>query len=194
MASSLPLRQQELIGLHWEIALRHGVNPGGHHFVWDLTNSATFGCAKDPRLAGVVPCALRANCLWDTAIGRQLSGPELMRVHGFCLLPAVAQLPNNTIRKLAGDTISVPPVGCILVLALANTAPSHVQVAEQQEEHHAPACWIGPSSWRGFDRTRDNLMALAGLSDNKARTSRTKRLERASAKRHLGKNVVISLE
>ena len=176
MASSLPLRCQELVGLHWEIAMRQGVDPGDHHFVWDLTNSATFGCVKDPRLAGVVPCALRGHCLWDTKIGRQISGPELMRVHGFCLLPAVAQLPNNTIRNLAGDTISVPPVGCILALAFANTAPSHVQVAEQQVEHHVPACWIGPSSWRGFDRTRDNLMALAGLSDKKARTSRTKRL------------------
>jgi site-specific DNA-cytosine methylase len=197
MASWLPLRQQELIGLHWEIALRHGVNPGDHHFVWDLTNSATFGCVKDPRLAGVVPCALRGHCLWDTKIGRQLSGPELMRVHGFCLPQhsAVAELPNNIIRKLAGDTISVPVVGCILALALANTAPAALLAhANFIAEHHVPSCWIGPSSWRGFDRTRDNLMALAGLSDNKARTSRTKRLERASAKRHLGKNVVISLE
>jgi hypothetical protein len=129
MASWLPLRCQELIGLHWEIALRHGVDPGDHHFVWDLTNSATFGCVKDPRLAGVVPCALRGHCLWDTKIGRQLSGPELMRVHGFCLPLAVAQLPNNIIRKLAGDTISVPVVGCILALALANTAPSHLLLA-----------------------------------------------------------------
>jgi hypothetical protein len=119
-----------------------------------------------------------------------------MRVHSFCLLPAVAQLPNNTIRKLAGDTISVPVVGCILALALANTAQSHLPLAHavQQVDHHVPECWIGPSSWRGFDRTRDNLIALAGLSDKKARTSRTKRLEIASAKRHLGKNVVISLD
>ena len=88
-----------------------------------------------------------------------------MRVHGFCLAPAVAHMPNSTISQLAGDTISVPPVGCILALAFANTAHPSVGVANhyRQTEHHVPACWIGPSSWRGpgFDRTKDNLMKLA---------------------------------
>ena len=191
VAVSLPLRCQELLGLHWEVAVRGGIQPREHHFVWDLTNSAKFNCTKDPRLSGVVPCALRGHCLWDTALGRPLSGTELMRVHGFCLEPAVAQLPNSIISQLAGDTISVPPVGCILALALANTRPPLRAVAswDKLPEHHVPACWVGPSAWRGFDRSRDNLMALAG-----ARTSRTKRLERASAKQRLGKNVVISLE
>ena len=131
MAASLPLRCQELLGLHWEVAVQHGIEPRDHHFVWDLTNSAKFSCVKSPHLSGIVPCALRGHILWDTRMGRQLSGTELMRVHGFCVEPAVAQLQNGIIRQLAGDTISVPPVGCILTLALANTAPSHVQVAEQ---------------------------------------------------------------
>ena len=199
MATSLPLRCQELLGLHWEVAMLHGIDPRKHHFVWDLTNSAKFSCAKDPRLAGIVPCALRGHCLWDTALGRPLTGVELMRVHGFCLEPCAEQLGNNIISKLAGDTISVPPVGCILALALANTAtaPSHVQKSEQQAEHHVPARWVGNPSWHGFDRAKDNLMSLAGLSEVKrARTSRTKRLERGSPGQHLGRNVdnVISLD
>ena len=188
MAASLPLRMQELLGLHWEVATRNGVDPGDYHFVWDLTNSAKFGCAKDPRLAGIVPCALCGHCLWNTALGRPLSGAELMRVHGFCLKPAAAQLENKILSKLAGDTISVPPIGCILALALANTAPPHdiVRVAETQVEHHVTPCWIGPSAWRGYSRTNDNLMELAGLSVKKAgRSSKAKRL--ANAKRRPGK-------
>ena len=158
--------------------------------MWDLTNSATFGCVKDPRLAGVVPCALRGHCLWDTKIGRPISGPELMRVHGFCLPVAVEQLPNNVIRKLAGDTISVPVVGCILALALANTAPEHQFGANFMTDHHVPESWIGPSAWRGFDRRHDNLAALAGLGYKKSKRSvRAKRLESARATR-----LVISLD
>ena len=106
MAASLPLRCQELLGRHWKVAMKHGVQPRNHHFVWDLTNSAKFSCAKDPLLSGLVPCALRGHCLWNTALGRPLSGTELMRVHGFCVEPAVAQLQNSIIRQLAGDTIS----------------------------------------------------------------------------------------
>ena len=49
---------------------------------------------------------IRGHCLWNTALGRPLSGTELMRVHGFCVEPAVAQLQNSIIRQLAGDTIS----------------------------------------------------------------------------------------
>lgn len=207
MAALLPLRCQELLGMHWEIAIRGGIYPGDHHFIWDLTNSAKFACAKDPRLAGIVPCALRGHCLWDTKLGRPLSGTELLRVHGFCLLPAVAELDDNIIRQLAGDTISVPPMACILTLALANTAP-HASIpgatlipdAYQQKEHHISARWIGPSAWRGFDRARDNLMSLAGLqprrSAKKARSSRAKRAHgrqwpKHLVKRHLGSHISI---
>ena len=167
--------------------------------------SPKYGCSKDPRLSGLVPCALRGHCLWDTAIGRQLSGRELMSVHGFCLQPGAAQLQNKIITQLAGDTISVPTIGCMLALALANTAPSqrHVQVAtHSQVDHHVPACWIGQSCWHGHNRTKDNLMELAGQSDKKkkkkaptARMSSTKRRESQRAKK---KNVpldqVISLD
>ena len=128
-----------------------------------------------------------------------------MGVHGFCLQPGAAQLQNKIITQLAGDTISVPTIGCILPLALANTAPSqhHVQVATHwQVDHHVPACWIGQSCWHGHNRTKDNLMELAGQSDKKkkkqaptARMSSTKRRESQRAKK---KNVpldqVISLD
>ena len=57
-AALLSLRCPELLGLHWEVAERNGLQPGDHNFVWDLTNSAKFSCTKDPRLAYVVPCAL----------------------------------------------------------------------------------------------------------------------------------------
>ena len=213
MAASLPLRCQELLGLHWEVAERHGVQPGDHHLVWDLTNSAMFSCAKDPRLAGVVPCALRGHCLWDTKVGRPLSGTELMRVHGFCLEPAVAQLKNSIMKKLAGDTISVAPIGCVLALALANTSAVYVDNSELLSDHHVAATWIGPSSWRGFDRSKDNLMHLAGVStcqkDKKGKNSQTRstrilKLPRRSALQRPGpskrfksasaKDVVISLD
>ena len=171
MAASLPLRCQELLGMHWEIAEQGGTNPGEHHFIWDLTNSTKFACAKDPRLAGIVPCALRGHCLWDTKLGRPLSGTELLRVHGFCLVPAVANIDDHIIRQLAGDTISVPPMACILTLALANTAPN----AYQQNEEHHPTRWIGPSAWKGFERSRNNLMTLAGLAMKKRKSSKAKR-------------------
>ena len=166
-AASLPLRCQELLGFHWEMAVRHGIQPGEHHFVWDLTNSAKFSCTKDPRLSGVVPCALRGHCLWDTALGRPLSGAELLQVHGFCLGPAIAHLSDRCLAQLAGDTISVPPVGCILALALANTASSAMRVSNQLPEHHVGSNWIGPSSWHGFDRSLENLMCLAGFPNKK---------------------------
>ena len=182
MAASLPLRCQELLGLHWEVAEQHGIQPRDHHFVWDLTNSTKFSCTKNPHLAGVVPCALRGHCLWDTKMGRPLSGTELMRVHGFCLEPAVAQLQNSIVRSLAGDTISVPPIGCILALALANTAPSHLAPSRCLPEHHVAANWIGPSSWRGFDRSKDNVMHLAGFPNKKKNNSQTRRRQLSDKK------------
>ena len=163
MAVLLPLRCQELLGFHWEMAVRRGVNPGDHHFVWDLTNSAKFSnCLKDPGLDGMVPCALRGHCLWDAKLGRQLSGTELLRVHGFCLEPAVAQLQGSITRQLAGDTISVPPVGCILALALANTAPPDVAVDHPLPDQHLGPCWIGYNRWQGFDRSQDLSLAFGG--------------------------------
>jgi len=199
LAMSLPLRQQELLGLHWHVAKQRNVNPGKHHFVWDLTNSATFGCIKDPRLAGVVPCALRRHCLWDSMLGRPLSGIELMRVHGFCLKPEAAQLDDNVMKMLAGDTISIPPIGCVLALALANTVPPGCQNAKPilLDDHHLPATWVGPSSWRGFDRTDDNLYQLAGLSKRKkvqlSKSKRTK-CKRMKAQQLMGATAVIHLD
>ena len=199
LATSLPLRQQELLGLHWHVAQRQNVNPGKHHFVWDLTNSATFGCVKDPRLAGVVPCALRRHCLWDSMLGRPLSGIELMRVHGFCLKPEAAQLDDNVMKMLAGDTISIPPIGCVLALALANTVPPGCQNARPilLDDHHLPATWVGPSSWRGFDHSDDNLYKLAGLGKRKkvqpSKRKCTKR-KRMTAQQLMGVTAVIHLD
>ena len=94
-----------------------------------------------------------------------------MRVHGFCLEPAVAQVKNSIIKSLAGDTISVAPIGCVLALALANSSPVPVDLVDQLSDHHLSATWIGPSSLRGFDRSKDNLMDLAGLSAGRKRNS-----------------------
>eukprot|EP00974_Lingulodinium_polyedra_P058442 5628243-Lingulodinium_polyedra.AAC.1 len=80
-AAALPPRMQDLLGLHWEVAKRNGIPPEEHHFVWDLTNSVHFACAKDPKAAGTVPCVLRRHVYWDTALRRQMTGAELMRVH-----------------------------------------------------------------------------------------------------------------
>jgi site-specific DNA-cytosine methylase len=185
MAASLPLRMQELLGMHWDVSMQNGILPGEHHFVWDLTNSATFGsCAKDPRLAGVVPCALRGHCLWNTAQRRPISGPELMKVHGFFLEPKAMQMDNRIIGALAGDTMSVPPVGCILGLALTYIAPSeHYLPTAALTDHHVPDAWIGPSSWRGFDRKLDHLMPLAGIcAKPKARSSKCKLQDRLRAR------------
>ena len=199
-AALLSLRCQELLGLHWEVAEQKGVQPGDHHFVWDLTNSAKFSAVKDPRLAYAVPCALRGHCLWNTALRRPLSGKELMRVHGFCLEPAAAQLSDRITKQLAGDTISVPPVGAVLALALANTTPPDISAAcvpDQQPDHHVPETWIGPSAFRGFDRSADNLFALAGMSAPRtSRSSRSKRLgrtSRSSRSKQLQEVPVISL-
>ena len=98
-------------------------------------------------------------------MGRPLSGTELMRVHGFCLQPDVAQLQKGIVKTLAGDTISVAPIGCVLALTLANTSPMNsVDPSEQLSDHHVAATWIGPSSRRGFDRNKDKLMHLAGVT------------------------------
>mgnify|MGYP003333673834 CR=1 FL=1 len=186
LAASLPTRCIELLGLHWLIAVRRGIDPSRHHFIWDLTNSASFGCVKDPRLAGLVPCVLRGHILWDTKMGRPLTGSELLQVHGFCLEPAVYELDDNILRKLAGDTISVPPIGCILMLALASIDDHHVGPIN---DHHVDPCWIGPSAWRGYDRSMDNLFKVAGLSPMlKARSSRLKaqRLQRRSSRSSSG--------
>ena len=195
LAAALPLRMQELLGMHWDVSTRNGILPGEHHFVWDLTNSAMFGsCAKDPRLAGVVPCALRGHCLWDTALKRPLSGPELMRVHGFVLEPKAMQMDNRIIRQLAGDTMSVPPVGCILGLALAYIAPSKEMLPDEAlTDHHVPDAWIGLSSWRGFDRKLDHLMPLAGICAKqkapiKARSSKAKILCRLQARSKIARS------
>ena len=71
------------------------------------------------------------------------------------------QISNKRILELAGDTISVPPVGCILGLALAYIAPSEEMLPDEAlTDHHVPDAWIGLSSWRGFDRKLDHLMPL----------------------------------
>ena len=77
--------------------------------MWDLTNSIKFACVKDPRAAGIVPCALRGHDLWDTKLGRLLTGAELMKVHGFDQV--VDTVGNPILKALAGDTISVAPIG-----------------------------------------------------------------------------------
>ena len=196
LAASLPPRCQELLGLHWEVAKRSGIDPSQHHFIWDLTNSAQFGCVKDPRLAGVVPCVLRGHILWDTKMGRPLKGTELLRVHGFCLEPAVSKLDDGILRKLAGDTISVPPIGCILMLALASICP-HGNYADSSNpwpvhfnDHHVGPRWIGPSAWRGYDRSIDNLFKVAGLTPmiKKARSSRLK-AKSCIASRRINRNL-----
>ena len=68
-ANCLPPRMLDLLGMHWEIALRHGVQPQAHNFIWDLTNSVRFKCKKDPKTAGILPCALRNHKCWATKWG-----------------------------------------------------------------------------------------------------------------------------
>ena len=156
-AASLTRRMQDLLGMHWEVAVRNGISPSEHHFVWDLTNSVKFfGCAKDHRSAGIVPCALRGHTLWDTKLGRQLTGTELMRVQGFPPKSVIGTVPEAVLKSLAGDTISVAPIGCILAVVLANTKPGR-----GGEPQDAGSVWIGPSAQRGFDTSLDNLMDMA---------------------------------
>eukprot|EP00959_Pyramimonas_sp_CCMP1952_P455837 9472197-Pyramimonas_sp.AAC.1 len=152
---------QDVLGMHWEVAVRNGISPNDHHFVWDLTNSVKFfPCAKDRRSAGIVPCVLRGHVLWDTKMGRQLTGAELMRVHGFWM-ETDTELPEATLKSLAGDTISVAPVGCILAVALANTVPGR-----SGQTRDAGSVWIGPSARRGLDTSLDNLMKMATAATN----------------------------
>ena len=200
LATSLPLRCQELLGLHWEVALRNGIDPGKYHFIRDLTNSAKFGCVKNPCLAGLVPCVLRGHILWDTKMGRQLTGAELLRVHGFCLQPPAAALDDGILRKLAGDTISVPPVGCILALALANINSLPRPFVQMNDDHFGPR-WIGPSAWRGYNRSIDNLFKVAGLTPMPKRKSRCrtacfslKRHNKSRMRKSRGRTACVSLK
>ena len=158
------------------MALRNGISPNEHHFVWGLTNSVKlFGCAKDHRSAGVVPCALRGHTLWDTKLGRQLTGAELMRVHGFRPESVTGLVSEAVYKSLAGDTISVAPVGCILAVALANTAPG-----QGGKPKDAGSVWIGPPSQRGRDTRLDNLMNMTiqrlGKDSKKRKRGKSKRL------------------
>lgn len=183
--------------------MKNGTDPSHHHFIWDLTNSAHFGCVKDPRLAGLVPCVLRGHILWDTKLGRPLTGTELLRVHGFCLEPDVAKLDdgNAILSKLAGDTISVPPVGTILLLGLANICPPALWPKssnfQTQCDHHIGPRWIGPSAWRGYDRSNDNLYKVAGLghpSGPSTRRAKNAKKTTRSRKRKRELHAYISLD
>ena len=164
-AACLSRRMLDLLGLQWEIAVRYHRNPHDHHFVWDLTNSVRYHFMKDPNGAGVVPCALRRHVYWCTKLGRALTGQELMRVHGFPRGVGIGNFKQDAIlRSLAGDTISVAPVGAILSVALASTSialPGQL-LSTSLPELHMPAVWIGPALVRGMDHSCDNLWDLAG--------------------------------
>ena len=95
---------------------------------------------------------------------RDRLGPGAIDMEAFS--PGSAEALRHIRRKLtsdfvllAGDTISIPPIGCVLALALANTVPPGCQNAMPilLDDHHLPATWVGPSSWRGFDHSADNL-------------------------------------
>ena len=122
-------------------------------------------CTKNIALAGICPCALRGHTLWNTALRRPLTGVELMRIHGFQMEAEVEAMNNTIMSKLAGDTMSVAPVGAILGLALTRISPHLLgpEDGDRQSEHHVGASWIGRSTWRGYDRSKDNLVVLAGL-------------------------------
>ena len=79
-----------------------------------------------------------------------------MKVHGFDHVEDT--VGNPILKALAGNTISVAPFGCILAVALVNTAPGITGIVKDQ---HIGATWIGASSKRGFDRSKDNLTELA---------------------------------
>ena len=166
-ARCLSLRMLDLLGLHWEVACRNGVQPQEHMFVWDLSNSVCYPCRKDPKFAGVMPCVLREHVYWVTKLGRSLTGAELMRVHGF---DAIKEgFDDKILKQLAGDTISVAPIGCILALCLANTKPG-VFAAAGWKDHGDH--WIGDSFRKGIDRRLDNLTKL---SDKKKKQKIAKR-------------------
>ena len=125
----------------------------------------------------VHPCALRNHLYWDTKLGRPLTGLELMRVHGFQNIKPVGG--DSILGHLAGDTISIAPIGCILGIALANTSMGDEMEDAGASTVHLGPSWVGPTCLSGVDRSHDNLWHLA--TDGTSRTSKRRRMETTEA-------------
>ena len=65
-------------------------------------------------------------------------------------------MPEAALKSLAGDAISVAPIGRIMAVALANAKPG--RGGKPQDSGSA---WIGPSARRGLGARLGNLMDMA---------------------------------
>ena len=77
--------------------------------------------------------------------------------------------------QLAGDTISIAPIGCILGIALANTCMvDEMEDASALSTVHLGPSWIGSKCLSGVDRSHDDLWDLA--TDGPSRKSKRARV------------------
>ena len=107
-------------------------------------------------------CVAEPQVLGYKVGGRPLTGREVMRVHGFSDIKQ--GMDDKTLRHLAGDTISIPCIGLILALALANTEPGCGGA-----ECNVGATSVGRGRRFREDNGADNLWKLADTRKVKRR-------------------------
>ena len=107
-------RSFDLINLNlWVCRHVHNFEPTEFHLLWDISSSSTLPHNKNPMREGTCPCFLMKHDVYDTRLRRSLWGLEKLYVHGFQRDINVAGISNDSLYKLAGNTVTGPLCGII---------------------------------------------------------------------------------
>ena len=93
-------------------------DPAKLDLFWDVSAEASHSHFLDQEGSGFLQCFLSSHKQWSTRRHSVLSGVEHMWLQGFPVSADRAGLSSAKLRALAGKTMSVPSVGCVLLLGL----------------------------------------------------------------------------
>jgi site-specific DNA-cytosine methylase len=163
-------READLFGLHEFAAAQAGMDLSKDHFMINVTNNVYYQQKKHSSNAGLLGCLCRSHKWVDTKLRRSLTGLEKMRIQGFASVrlsgavrgcsptapSTTLHLTDKELAHLAGDTMCVPIMGCLITLILSTLdldqpSPSHVTAKHVECPQLAAGgvLWIGKRSYAG---------------------------------------------
>ena len=149
------------------------LEPTHYAYIWNLTNNIYFANPKDASMVGLTGCFLTHHKHMLVNKGRPITGLEQLFAQGYpediklgldhqCETP----MADHELKHLAGDTMTVPVMGGLLLVALTHIrfleegVKVSVKKARQvKSEMFDPVkpCWVGPSKWLEKSTRADNL-------------------------------------
>ena len=159
-----------MFGLHEFAAAQAGMDLSKDHIMINVTNNVYYSQKKHSSNAGQLGCLCRSHKWEDTKLRRPLAGLEKMRIQGFASLrlsgtvsgcsptapSATLHLTDKELAHLAGDTMCVPIMGCLITLIfstldLDQPSPPHVTAKHVEIPQLAAggALWVGKRSYAG---------------------------------------------